>query len=228
MNAETGREEVESVIWVFDEVRAGRRLPVREAEAIVYCLHAALLPEGQPLLPPAVPGSEQSYVAVNALNVSRTAMTVAQSMQLAAEVVRTIGMAGLLHDIGMVRISSEVLDKNAHLTDADRAVLMRHPEVGAAIIFEAESAPDIVAVAAYEHHIRPDGTGYPALTYSRNAHRVSRLIAVCSGYHALTSARPFRPAWSPAEAVTIIEAGRGRDYDVQMVGLLAALVRNGK
>ena len=103
---------------------------------------------------------------------------------------------------------------------------MRHPAAGAAIIFEVESAPEIVAVAAYEHHIRPDGTGYPALSYARSAHRVSRLIAVCSGFHALTSARPFRAGWSPVEALTIIEAGRGRDYDVQMVGLLGSLVRN--
>ena len=225
MTAEVLREEVEAAIWLFEEVRAGKRLPIREAEAIVHCLHAALPPAGSALPPSIASSSEQTYVAVNALNVARTAMAAAQSMQLAPEAIRAIGMAGLLHDIGMVRIPSEVLDKNAHLSDADRAVLMQHPEAGAAIIFEAESVPEIVAVAAYEHHVRPDGTGYPVLTYPRNAHRVSRLIAVCSGYHALTSARPFRAAWSPAEAVTIIEAGRGRDYDVQMVGLLGSLVR---
>jgi HD-GYP domain-containing protein (c-di-GMP phosphodiesterase class II) len=153
-------------------------------------------------------------------------MAAAQLLKLEWDAVRAIGLAGLLHDIGMVRLPTELLNKNEQLSDVDRDMLMRHTAEGAAIILEAESAPDVVAVAAYEHHVRPDGAGYPTLTYPRSAHRVSRLIAVCSGYHALTSARPFRGAWKSADALTIIEAASGRDYDSEMVGLITSLLRN--
>jgi HD-GYP domain-containing protein (c-di-GMP phosphodiesterase class II) len=227
MIAESLREEIESAVWLFEEVRAGNRLPVQEAGVVVHCLHAAMRSDGSGAPPVIAADTEETYLPVNAVNVAFTAMAAAQALKLEPEGIRAVGMAGLLHDIGMVRIPSELLNKNEQLSDEDRDMLMRHPAQGAAIIVEAESAPDIVAVAAYEHHLRPGGGGYPTLTYPRSAHLVSRLIAVCSGYHALTSERPFRRAWTPADALTILESASGRDYDREMVRVLVSLLRNG-
>lgn len=227
MTSESLREEIESTVWLFEEVRAGKPLPVKEAEAVVYCLYGAMHADATAAFPLNTADTEEIYVPVNAVNVALTAMAAAQALQLERDAVRAIGMAGLLHDIGMVRLPTDLLNKNSPLSNEDRDMLMRHPADGAAIILEAESGLDIVAVAAYEHHLRPDGAGYPTLTYARNAHRVSRLIAACSGYHALTSTRPFRAAWRPADALTILEAASGRDYDAQMVRLIISLQRPG-
>jgi HD-GYP domain-containing protein (c-di-GMP phosphodiesterase class II) len=139
--------------------------------------------------------------------------------------VRAVGLAGLLHDVGMVRVPQEVLDKSDPITPDERARLMRHPADGATIIMEAEGAPDVAVVAAYEHHLKPDGSGYPRLMYTRAGHTISRLIAVCASYHALTSARPFRSAWSSSDAITILQAAAGRDYDAEMVDVVTALLR---
>ena len=226
MTAETLREEIEAVIWLFEEVRGGNSLPLTEAAAVVHCLHAAMRSDYSIAEPVITADSEDAYLPVSAVNVALTAMAAAQAMQLERHAVRTIGMAGLLHDIGMLRVPAGLINKNERLSDEDRNLLMRHPAEGAAIILEADAAPNIAAVAAYEHHLRPNGAGYPTLTYARSAHRVSRLIAVCSGFHALTSARPFRAARTPADALSVLESGSGRDYDPEMVGVLVSLSRD--
>jgi HD-GYP domain-containing protein (c-di-GMP phosphodiesterase class II) len=219
------RDEIEAVRWLFDEVRAGKRLPVMEAEAVVHCLYSAMPRDDASRLPAVTAEDEQQSMAAHAINVALTAMAAAESMVLESDDVRAVGLAGLLHDVGMVRVPPELVSKSDPITPDERALLMRHPADGATIILEAEGAPDVAVVAAYEHHLKPDGSGYPRLMYMRGGHNISRLIAVCAGYHALTAARPFRSAWSPSDAITILQAAAGRDYDAEIVDVLTAVLR---
>ena len=81
-----------------------------------------------------------------------------------------------------------------------------------------------VAVA-FEHHLRPDGTGYPARRFTPPTHWASRLTGTCAAYVALRAPRPYRPAWAPLRALAYLEEGAGTVFDAESARALATLVR---
>ena len=219
------REEIEAVFWIFEQVRAGRPLPVLEAEAVGHSLYVQMRREGQTTIPHLPLHDMKEYNAVHGISVALIAMAAAELLRYEERAVRAIGLAGLLHDIGMVRVPVELLAKAENLTEPERQIMTRHPIDGATIIAEADASLDLAAVVAYENHIKPDGTGYPPLTFTRRPHRVSSLIGVCDTYHALRSPRPFREAW-PAEIVfSFLQQRSGFDFDSEMVDAVTTLMR---
>lgn len=219
------REEVEAVYWIFEAVRAGQPLPVVEAEAVAHSLHVSMQLGTESL--PQIPLRDMNhYNAVHGINVALIAMAAAGRMSLDGRAVREIGIAGLLHDIGMVRVPVELLAKAEQLTEQERGIITRHPINGASIIIESGGALDLAAVVAHEHHIKPDGGGYPTLTYPRPPHRIARLIAVCDTFHALSSPRPFREAWPDEIIYSFLQQRAGFDFDSEMVDIVTKLMRD--
>jgi HD-GYP domain-containing protein (c-di-GMP phosphodiesterase class II) len=219
------REEVEAVFWMFEQVRNGEPLPVSETEAVAHSLYVSKRLDEHVKVPQLPLHDMRAYNAVHAINVAMLSMSAAEALGMEERAVRAIGRAGLLHDIGMVRVPVELISKAEQLTDAERVIVTRHPIDGATIIVEAEATLDLAAVVAYEHHIKPDGSGYPALTYPRRAHKVARLVAVCDAYHALRSPRPFRDAW-PADIVSsFLQQRAGFDFDADMVNVVTTMMR---
>ena len=219
------REETEAVFWTFEQVRAGKTLPVLEAEAVAHSLYVSMRLDGTITVPQLPLHAMTQYNAVHAINVALMAMGAAELMEMEERAVRAIGIAGLLHDIGMVRVPVDLLAKNEQLTDEERAIVTQHPQNGAAIIIESDAGLDLAAVVAYEHHIKPDGTGYPTLIYPRTSHRVAQLIGVCDTFHALRSPRPFREPWPLEVVFSFLQQRAGFDFDPEMVGIVTKLMR---
>lgn len=219
------REEVEAVFWVFEQVRSGGALPVMEAEAVAHSLYVSMRLDGTVTVPQLPLHDMTEYNAVHGINVAFMAMGAAERMNLEQQAVRAIGIAGLLHDIGMVRVPAELLAKAEQLNDAERAIVTRHPFDGAAIIVETDAALDLAAVVAYEHHMKPDGTGYPTMIYPRAPHRISSLISVCDTYHALRSPRPFRESWPPDIIFSFLQQRAGFEFDSAMVDVVSEMMR---
>jgi HD-GYP domain-containing protein (c-di-GMP phosphodiesterase class II) len=222
------REEIEAVFWIFEEVRAGRPLPVLEAEAVGHSLYVSMRLEGTTTIPHLPLHDMQEYNAVHGISVALIAMGAAELLRYEERAVRAIGLAGLLHDIGMVRVPIELLAKAENFTEAERQIVTRHPIDGATIITEADATLDLAAVVAYEHHVKPDGTGYPPLTFARRPHRISTLIAVCDTYHALRSPRPFRDAWPPEIVFSFMQQRSGFDFEPEMIEAVTTLMRQQK
>jgi HD-GYP domain-containing protein (c-di-GMP phosphodiesterase class II) len=120
-------------------------------------------------------------------------MALAEWIGMGAHDVRTFGVAGLLHDLGKVKIPLEVLNKAGKLTDEERRIMNLHPTEGARIIISSEPELDMAAVVAYEHHIMLNGGGYPKLAFPRDCHEASKLVHVCDVYDALRTNRPYLP-----------------------------------
>lgn len=219
------REEIDAVFWLFEEVRAGNELPVLEAEAVGHSLYVSMRLDGKVSIPRLPLHEMKEYNAVHGINVALMAMGVAEALGYEERAVRAIGIAGLLHDIGMVRVPLELLSKAEHFNDEERAIVTRHPVEGATIIAQSDAALDLAAVAAYEHHIKPDGTGYPKLSYVRKPHRVSALIAVCDAHHALSSPRPFRDAWPQDIVFSFLQQRAGFDFETEMVRAVTRVMR---
>lgn len=217
--------EIGAINWVHGEVVAGRPLPLAEARAVADTLFLELRWGCGPTKPITIPGSMESYHAVHAVNVSVLAMGLARAVQFDEEDVRKIGLAALLHDIGMLRVDPELLARAGQLKALERERVKQHPEEGARMLLAADPSLDLAAVVAYEHHIKLDGSGYPRPLFRRSAHYVSRLVQVCDVYHALRSPRPFRPPWPDEIIESFLTERAGFEFHPALTAALVKLVR---
>jgi putative nucleotidyltransferase with HDIG domain len=207
------QEEADTIEWLHEELKEKGSLRLLEAEAIIRSLSVAMHGDQDLLVPLVRMKRFDQYTTTHALNVSVLSMALAEWFALPAGDVRVFGIAGLLHDLGKVKVPEEILNKAGKLTPQERTIINRHPSEGARIILETEFSLDLAAVVAYEHHIRIDGGGYPALTYPRICHQASNMVHVCDVYDALRTRRPYREAWPQKKVLAYIYQGAGKEFD---------------
>src|SRR5207302_532693 len=130
-------EEADAVRWVQEEVQTRGMLPLTEAEAVVRSLSIAMHGGRQIVIPLLQLKEFDQYTTTHSMNVAVLAMALAESLGLSARDVRAFGVAGLLHDIGKVKIPLEILTKPGRFSDTERALMNRHPAEGAPIILPA-------------------------------------------------------------------------------------------
>jgi putative nucleotidyltransferase with HDIG domain len=219
------QEECQAIHWVHDEVSRSGRIPLLEAEVIVQSLSVAMHAERGTVLPLLQLKEFDQYTTTHSMNVAVLAMALAEALALGSAEVRGVGVAGLLHDLGKVRVSKEVLLKPGKLTEAERAEIQRHPVEGARILLAGDQPLDLAAVVAYEHHLMMDGSGYPCRHTPRDTHYGSRLVHVCDVYDALRTRRPYRDAWESESALQYIEQRSGMEFDPELAAAFTAMVR---
>jgi putative nucleotidyltransferase with HDIG domain len=219
------QEECQAIHWVHDEVTRSGRLPLLEAEVIVQSLSVAMHAERATVLPLLQLKEFDQYTTTHSMNVAVLAMALAESLELGSAQVRAVGVAGLLHDLGKVRVAKEVLLKPGKLTEAERAEIQRHPVEGARILLAGDQPLDLAAVVAYEHHLMMDGSGYPCRHAPRDTHYGSRMVHVCDVYDALRTKRPYRDAWDSEKTLQYIEERAGLEFDPALVSTFTAMIR---
>ena len=168
------------------------------------------------------------YTTTHSLNVAVLSMGLAESLGCRPKEIRAIGVAGLLHDIGKIRIPLEVLTKPGKLNDEERAIMNQHPLDGARVIMQSDEDVGMAATVAYEHHIMLNGGGYPALHYNRECTMASRLVHVCDVYDALSTTRPYREAWPSEKVLSYLEERTGTEFDPELVGAFIRTLRQGQ
>ncbi|MBI2535821.1 MAG: HD domain-containing protein [Gemmatimonadetes bacterium] len=150
-------EEAQTIRWIHQEMSGKRALPLGEAEAVVRALSVAMHGDQQVMLPLLKLRRFDEYTTTHSMNVCVLAMGLAEWLRMSPEDVRSFGVAGLLHDLGKVRVSKEILTKPGKLTPQERAEMNNHPAEGARMILTADQDLDLAAVVAYEHHIMLNG-----------------------------------------------------------------------
>lgn len=156
--------------------------------------------------------------------VGRTAAVIARELGLPDDTVALIRHAAPLHDIGKVGISDAILLKPGSLTSNEFRAMQKHSEIGACIL--AEGKFPVLRLArriALTHHERWDGTGYPHGRAGEAIPLAGRIAAVADVFDALTHERPYKHAWSVADAVAEIERLAGEHFDPRVVEAFAAL-----
>jgi diguanylate cyclase (GGDEF)-like protein/putative nucleotidyltransferase with HDIG domain len=160
----------------------------------------------------------------HSLRVARLAVRLGQRLNLEATDLEVLRTGALLHDIGRVAVPDEVWLKTETLSPAERERVRQHAVLGAKVL---ESVPFLERERhiARHHHERWDGQGYPDGLSGAAIPALARIVGVCDAYEALTSRRPWRAAKGRDEALAVLEAGAGREFDPALVPLLAATVR---
>jgi len=218
-------QEAAAIKWIHDEVVAHAGVPMLEAEAVVRSLSVAMHGEGRVVAPLLQLKRFDQYTTTHAINVAVLTMALADALQYAPNDVRAFGTAGLLHDLGKVRVPKEILLKPGKLTDLERSVMNQHPVDGARIILESDKQLGLAATVAYEHHVMIDGGGYPHFHFPRSCHYASRLVHVCDVFDAFRTDRPYRAAWTTDAALDYIEQRAGTEFDPEIARAFAIMMR---
>lgn len=163
----------------------------------------------------------------HAVNVSLLAMLVGVHLGYTHEQLVALGMGGLLHDIGKVRIPRDLLNRATDFTPEEQALLNRHSIHGGNILREADGAGRVAAMVALEHHAHYDGAGYPTLRVKGKPGVFSRIVGVVDAFDTLTCVRPsVHEPLRPELAMKWIAAGLGTIFDptvgkvfIRMMGL---------
>lgn len=155
--------------------------------------------------------------AEHSVNVAILAMGLARSLEWSDEEVERAGLAGLLHDLGKLRLDQEIVNKPDTLTDAEIEYIRGHSRIGHELLRDDDRIHPDVARAVLEHHERPDGKGYPDGKFAGAILPLSALVSVVNAYDAMTSHWPSQPAVSHHEALGVMWRERDRQFDAGMV-----------
>lgn len=143
---------------------------------------------------------------------------IATVLGLSEESVALLREAAPLHDIGKLAIPDRILLKRGRLTGAERAAMHTHTTLGARLLYGSRSPVlQLAGVIAESHHERWDGSGYPHGLAGPDIPLVGRIVAVADVYDALVHDRPYKPAWSIEQALTMIRGSAGTQFDPQVV-----------
>jgi len=160
--------------------------------------------------------------------VAMLAVKMGERLGLDPASLRDLAAGGLLHDIGKLHTPDGILKKPGKLTDAEYEIIKRHPADGQRMLRDVGRFNDRVLHLVEAHHERLDGGGYP---FGASADRIeleARILSVADVYDALTSDRPYRPAWPPDRALEVIERDTGNAFDPACVAALRGIVAPGR
>lgn len=156
--------------------------------------------------------SKSPYTSGHSDRVALFADMIAEAMGLSADRRRWLKRAALLHDIGKLGVSNQVLDKPGKLDDAEFDEIKRHPELGETILSRIAAFADLARIAA-THHEKLDGTGYPRRLTAEHLPLETRIVTTADIFDALTADRPYRPAMPVSKALAIMSDMAGSAID---------------
>ena len=135
-----------------------------------------------------------NYTFTHMVNVSILTMGQARGLGIDGPLLREFGLAALMHDIGKVKTPNEILNKPGKLTDGEFDILKRHTVDGAEILKNTPEIPALGPIVAFEHHLRSDGTGYPAGAVRPQLNLATTLCGIADVYDAMRSQRVYQQA----------------------------------
>jgi putative nucleotidyltransferase with HDIG domain len=243
---QVGRIQIEQRIETSLADVAAIRAAYREASTAAERLWQQTMAEGRPdpgatrgmvdTLAQAVAQNRTALIALTALknydnytfthmvNVSILTMAQARALGIDGALLREFGIAGLMHDIGKVRTPAEILNKPDRLTDDEFAIMRRHVVDGAAILRRTPEIPQMAPIVAFEHHMRIDGTGYPANVHRPTLNVATMLCSIADVYDAMRSQRKYQQAHPTDRIRAVLERNDGHQFDQHLVRRFVQLI----
>lgn len=192
---------LKAVKKMFAEVRMGRAIEMSSLAPLVGEITETVTRNPSALIDIARLKHKNEYTYMHSVAVCALMINLARTLELDEALVRELGLAGLLHDIGKMAMPDPVLNKPGKLTDDEFDIIRQHPLRGYDLIVGSPEAPAIAAEVALHHHEKYDGTGYPHGLKGDGISLYARMGAICDVYDAITSDRPYKDGWSPAESI---------------------------
>jgi putative nucleotidyltransferase with HDIG domain len=207
-------QNVEKVKGVQKEAAETRKLDMVMLEDIALSLITTIKDEANILKVLSPVKAYSDYTFVHTTNVSILSLYLAESLGLEGDMLHEVGIAGLLHDIGKLFIPLEILHKEGKLDDEEFDVIKSHSLMGAMYLSELQDPPKLAIIAAFEHHMRYDGKGYPVTKRrGHNQHIISQIISIADFFDAVRADRPYRKGMEIPKIVGIIKESSGTIFN---------------
>ncbi|WP_405119855.1 HD-GYP domain-containing protein [Pseudomonas leptonychotis] len=198
-----------AVISMFSDARMGQALQFEQAGELVEEISDSVMRHPNALISLARLKNADEYTYMHSVAVCALMIALARQLGLEDVQVREAGLAGLLHDIGKMAISNEILNKPDKLTDREFATMRNHPMAGSHMLIESKQVSALVLDVCLHHHEKMDGSGYPHRLAGEQISLYARMGAVCDVYDAITSDRAYRKGWDPAESIRKMAEWKG-------------------
>ncbi|TAN81096.1 MAG: HD-GYP domain-containing protein [Gallionella sp.] len=200
----------QAVTSMFHEARMGKALNADDALPIVEEISSSVMRNPGALISLARLKNKDDYTYMHSVAVCALMVSLARQLGLDGEQTRQAGLAGLLHDVGKMMTPPEILNKPGELTDAEFETIKDHPVEGHKILLEGSGISDVALDVCLHHHEKMDGSGYPEQLADAQISLYARMGAVCDVYDAITSNRPYKNGWEPADSIRkMAEWGKG-------------------
>ncbi len=194
-------EARQAMVSMFSEARMGKVVNSENARSLVEEISDSVTRNPGALISLARLKTADDYTYMHSVAVCALMVALAKQINLNEEHTRVAGMAGLLHDLGKAVIPLAVLNKPGKLTDEEFTVIQSHPEQGYLLLKDGGSVEEAVLDACRHHHEKMDGSGYPDKLKGEEISLIARMTAICDVYDAITSDRPYKRGWDPAESL---------------------------
>ena len=221
--AQTVQRSKEAVTAMFGEARMGQAISVEDVEPLVDEIAASVERDPSAMIQVTRLKNKNEYTYLHSVAVCALMINLGRHIGLPEGDIRTIGMAGLLHDIGKMAIPEDILDKPGRLDDAEAAIIRGHPERGHEMLVDNPEVSAITLDVCLHHHERIDGGGYP---YGLSGEQISlhaRMGSICDVYDAVTSNRPYKRAWSANDALARMLEWEGH-FDEELLDAFIASI----
>jgi HD-GYP domain-containing protein (c-di-GMP phosphodiesterase class II) len=211
-------ENISKVKDVFHGLSRFKKLNMLGLEDVVISFISALKREANILRVISPVKSYSEYTYAHTTNVAILSIFQAEALGLKGDVLHAIGIAGLLHDVGKMYISKEVLEKQEKLTEEEWSEIKKHPLRGALYLARLPEIPKLAVIATFEHHMKFDGSGYPEPKLrGKKPHVISQIIALSDFFDAIRTKRPYRKALEMPQIMMILQNVAGTEFDPLLV-----------
>ncbi len=198
---------------LLDELRFGTSIDVDQVKSTVNDCVQSILRNPDALIWMSRMRNEDEYTAEHCLNVCILAIAFGRHLNMREEDLHTLGICGLLHDVGKMRVPNEILNKPDKLTEKEFTIIKAHSIHGRNLLMSSSELPNAAVDVAYSHHEKIDGTGYPRKLSAAGISDVTRMITIVDAYDAMTAHRCYSRAKPSTEALKIIFKDRGTHFD---------------
>lgn len=161
--------------------------------------------------------SRDAYTAEHCLRVAIFCVAFARFLGMADEELEIVGMCGLLHDLGKLKVPGKILNKPGPLTTEEHSIMCQHTTLGYELLRTDPNLDPIISDVSCHHHERMDGCGYPKQLAEWQISRFARLVSIVDAFDALTSDRCYRDGLPTSEAIRVLFRNRGQQFDATMV-----------
>lgn len=198
---------------LLDDIRLGGAINTDAAKETVNDCVQSVIRHPDALMWMTKLRNENEYTAEHCLNVCILAIAFGRHLNLSEEDLQHLGLCGLLHDVGKMRVPPEVLNKPERLTPKEMRMMMAHTVHGRNLLMSAGNIYTGAIDVAYSHHERIDGAGYPRKLPGEGISLFSRIISIVDAYDAMTADRCYQRARTSTEALKVIYEERSKQFD---------------
>ena len=209
---------------LFASAHLGQALNMKQAQVMVKDCVQRVISNPNAMLWLTRLKHQDEYTAEHSVNVSLLAISLGHHLDLAPYELENLGICGLMHDIGKMKVPDEILNKPGRLTAEEFEEMARHTTYARQMLMgRSDIYPGAVDVS-WTHHERLDGSGYPRGIDSTKLSLFTRIVSVVDAYDAMTSDRVYKAGMSSLEAMKILNKNAGTQFDPEVVKKFIAMI----